>query len=133
MSRRTTELAERAFAALGRDGPEGLMPYLDPEVEWISIPDFLPDAVDYRSRDGVRRWFADIGEHFDGLGWRLDEVIGGGDSTVVCLTAAGRGRQSGIEMEVQVFSALTIRDDLVVRLESFLRRVQALEAAGLSS
>ena len=133
MSRRTTELAERAFTALGSEGPEGLLPYLDPEVDWVSIPNFLPDAADYHGRDGVSRWFANLDELFDELSWRLDEVIDGGEAAVVCCAASGRGRQSGIEMEVQVFSALTIRDDLVVRLESFLRREQALEAAGLSS
>ena len=132
MSQQNVDLAERAFAALGRDGPEGLLPYLDPGIEWISIPDFLPDAVDRVGRDGVRRWFENLSELFQELTWSLDEVVGHDGAVVIACTGRGRGRSSGIEAGMQVFLAATVRAGRVTRIESFLDREQALEAAGLS-
>jgi ketosteroid isomerase-like protein len=132
MSQENTELAEHAFAALARDGTDGLHPYLDPEIEWISIPGFLPDAVDRVGRDGVAKWFENLNELFEGLSWRLDEVVDGGDRVMVSCTGKGRGRSSGIEAEMTVFMAASVRGGCVTRIESFLSRNQALKAAGLS-
>ena len=132
MSEGNVGLAQRAFAALGRDGPAGLLPYLDPGIEWISIPGFLPDAADYLGRDGVRHWFENISELFEEISWRIDEVVDGGDRVMVSCTGKGRGRNSGIEAEMHVFMAVSVRGGMVTRLESFVSREQALEAAGLS-
>jgi ketosteroid isomerase-like protein len=132
MSQGNAELAERAFAALARDGTDGLLPYLDPGIEWLSIPGFLPDAVDHVGREGVAKWFENISELFDDLSWRLDEVVDGGDRVMVSCTGKGRGRSSGIEAEMSVFMAASMRGGRVTRIESFLSRDQALAAAGLS-
>jgi ketosteroid isomerase-like protein len=132
MSEENVQLTRRAFEALGEDGPEGLIPYLDPDIEWISIPGFLPDAVDHVGRAGVRRWFMSLSELFDEISWRLDEVVDSQERVMVSCTARARGRSSGIEVEVQIFMSASIGDGRVTRLESFLSRGQALEAAGLS-
>jgi ketosteroid isomerase-like protein len=50
---------------------------------------------------------------------------------LVALKLRASGRASGIEGEFRIFQAWTIRNGKLVRLESYLSRDEALEAAGL--
>ena len=55
-----------------------------------------------------------------------------GDEVAVSVTRhRGRGRESGIEMDFEVFYVQRGRDGKLARLEMFFSREQALEAAGL--
>jgi len=45
---------------------------------------------------------------------------------------SGRGRQSGVPIDIHFYEVWTIRDGNVRRLEYFRHRAEALEAAGLS-
>ncbi len=132
MSQANFELAREAFAALNRSGVDGLLAFLDQDVEWISIPGFLPDAQDYRGHEGVVRWFEKIGEISDDAHWEADEVIDAGKRIFVATTVRGRGRSSRAPVEISVFHAVTVAHGKVVRFESYLQREQALEAVGLS-
>jgi ketosteroid isomerase-like protein len=63
----------------------------------------------------------------------LEELIDFGDHVVVSVTRHhGRGRESGIEMDFQVFYVHRLRDGKLIRMEMFFSREQALEAANLS-
>jgi len=45
----------------------------------------------------------------------------------------GTGRGSGIPSEVMLSSVVTMRDGKAIRLETYIERDKALEAAGLSA
>jgi ketosteroid isomerase-like protein len=132
VSRETVELATAAFDALRAGGVEGLLPYCDPEIEWISIPGFLPDAVDRQGHEGVRSWFAQMEELFEDVSWEPEEFVDAGERIVVGATVAGRGRGSGIPVEARLFMVVSVRAGLAVRLESYLDRREAFAAAGLA-
>jgi ketosteroid isomerase-like protein len=104
----------------------------DPEVEWVAIPGFLPDAEDFSGHAGVRAWFAKVGEAIGRIAWQAVEIVDGGDRLFVALRLTVEGRASGIEGEFLIFQSWTIRDGRLARLESYLSRDEALEAAGLS-
>ncbi len=131
MSRENVELASKAFDALNQGGVEALLVYLDPEIEWISTPGFLPDAEDRFGHEGVRRWFEMLGELFDDVRWEAEEFIDAGDRVMVAATTTARGKGSGIPAELTLFHVFTVRDGKAVREESYRDRNQALEAAGL--
>jgi ketosteroid isomerase-like protein len=63
----------------------------------------------------------------------LDELIdAGGDTVVAAATLRGKGKQSGVEVRMHVFSIWTIRESKVVRLVGGYRdRAEVLAAAGL--
>ena len=66
--------------------------------------------------------------------FRMDlvEIIDAGDDAVVSVTRhRGRGRESGIEMDFEVFYVHRLRHGRLARLEMFFSREQALEAGGL--
>jgi ketosteroid isomerase-like protein len=61
------------------------------------------------------------------------EIIDVSDDVVISVTRhRGRGRESGIEMDFQVFYVHRFRDGRLARMEMFFSRDQAIEAVGLS-
>jgi ketosteroid isomerase-like protein len=57
-------------------------------------------------------------------------IIDAGDDVVVSVTRhRGRGRESGLEMDFEVFYVQRVRQGKLSRLEMFFSREQALEAA----
>jgi ketosteroid isomerase-like protein len=131
MSQENVELAHRGLDALNRGGVDAVIDLCDPEVEWIAIPGFLPDAEDFHGHAGVRAWFEKVGEALGETHWEVEEITDGGERLLVALKLRASGRTSGIEGEFRIFQAWTIRNRKLVRLESFLSRAEALEAAGL--
>jgi hypothetical protein len=56
----------------------------------------------------------------------------GGDQALATVDRAAKAKQTGIEMSAPLFSVITVRDGLIVRMDEFSGRAEALEAAGLS-
>jgi ketosteroid isomerase-like protein len=132
MSQENVELAQSGIAELNRGGVEAVIELCDPEVEWVAIPGFLPDAEDFNGHAGVRAWFAKVGEALGKIHWETVEVMDAGERLFVELKVRAAGRTSGIEGEFRIYQAWTIRDGKLLRLESYLTRHEALEAAELS-
>jgi ketosteroid isomerase-like protein len=132
MSRENVELAATAWKAVGERGPEAMLEYLHPKVEWRVRPD-LPDAGTYRGHDGFRALLAEFDQAFEEQHYEPLELIAlGSEAVAVPLRWWGRGRASGATVverhETWVF---TIRDRLITRVEEFATKDEALEALGL--
>jgi ketosteroid isomerase-like protein len=65
--------------------------------------------------------------------YRIDpeEVIDAGDKVVVFQREYQRGRSSGIEIVTETAAIIYLRDARIVRMQGYLDRAAALEAAGL--
>ena len=62
----------------------------------------------------------------------LDDVLHEGDDVVVVTELlSGRGRESGVEVEMRVFSAYWFENGKIRKRAAFTDRRQALEAVGL--
>jgi ketosteroid isomerase-like protein len=62
------------------------------------------------------------------------EFVDAGDRVATRLRHPGRGRGSGVELEVELYHQVaTFRDGRIVRMEYFAEWAEALEAAGLRS
>jgi ketosteroid isomerase-like protein len=131
MSQENVEIVRRAFAASLRDGLEGLMPYLDPEIEWTTTGAFL-EAATYRGHAGVRRYLGSMEEEFEDLSNQPEQLIDAGDQVFVRSRVSGRGKRSGAPVELVMHSVSWVRDSKIVRIRNYLTRAEALEAAGLS-
>ncbi|MDX6617420.1 MAG: hypothetical protein QOD60_2511 [Solirubrobacterales bacterium] len=132
MSEQDVELARRGLKALNREGVDAIVGLCDPEVEWIAIPGFLPDAEDFHGREGVRAWFGKLGETFGEVSWEAEEITDAGECLLVALKLSAVGRASGIPGEFRIFQAWKMRNGKLVRLESYLSRGDALQAAGIA-
>jgi ketosteroid isomerase-like protein len=131
MSQQNVEIARSGLEALNRDGVDAIVDLCDPEVEWIAIPGFLPDAEDFHGRAGVRAWFGKIGEAVGEVHWEAEEITDTGECLLVALKLSAIGRASGIPGEFRIFQAWKMRNGKLARLESYLSREEALQATGL--
>ena len=131
MSQQNVEIARSGLEALNRDGVDAIVDLCDPEVEWIAIPGFLPDAEDFHGRAGVRAWFGKIGETVGEVHWEAEEITDTGECLLVALKLSAIGRASGIPGEFRIFQAWKMRNGKLARLESYLSREEALQATGL--
>jgi ketosteroid isomerase-like protein len=61
----------------------------------------------------------------------LYDLVDGADRVVAAMRWSGTGRLSGVRSEQEVFNVYTLHDGLIVRVQSFLDREQALTAADL--
>ena len=104
------------------------------ECEWVT----LGALETFRGRDACRegwRWFS---EAFPGVQLELHEYIDAPGGRFVCLHSfEGEGATSGIRTAelgpgVPIQCVYTIRHGMIIRIETFTSKAEALEAAGLS-
>jgi hypothetical protein len=80
----------------------------------------------------VRRFFRDWLEAFEDYQAKAERFIEAGNKVVVGYRVTGRGKESGIEVEMPRWNVYAIENHLVTGVEIFGTETEALEAAGLS-
>jgi ketosteroid isomerase-like protein len=103
---------------------------MDPAVE-IHDHD-LPDAGFYEGHDGFLRWLAAWEAAWENFSLVPKEYIDGGETVVVVANMTATGRGSGITIEREDALVYRFREGLIVRVDYFNNRPEALQAAGLS-
>ena len=90
------------------------------------------DGRDYRGPEGFMQWLEDWSAAWEE--WSLDpeEYIDGDDRVIVVAKMHARGRGSGVEVDRQVALLFELRDGLIVRIDYFNNKSEALAAAGLA-
>jgi len=139
VSRENVEIVRGAYAIFGDlgaarrgDYDEELPAYFSEDAELVPPP-IYPDVESvYVGIEGWRRWLAQIDEVFDDWGFEPEEFIDAGSRVIVLVRTSGTAKQSGAAVTIPAAHVLTLRDARIVRLEVFLDRREALEAAGLS-
>jgi uncharacterized protein len=131
MSQENVEVVRRANRFWIERDFSRISELLDPEVVIdLSRNIFNPDV--YRGYEGVKRYVEAVDEMWDGFEASIEEVIDAGDTVVTATRLSGVGRGSGVQVEMQMFQVVTLRDGRVLRVTGGYRdRGEALEAAGL--
>lgn len=116
-----------------RDRWEGLVPYLDAEVVWDTSHFHNWPESTYWGLKGVERFLTEWLDVWDDYEVGVDEILAAPDGRVVVLSRQrGKGRLSGLDMEMQSGQINTVRDDKITRVDNYEDPAEALEAAGLS-
>ena len=126
MSQENVEIVRRSLEAYRRGDLDAALAHVHPEIVWSPYEEAPMRGVD-AVRTYLRRWEGEWEE----LETTPEDFIDAGDQVVAVIHFRGRGRGSGIEVEARSYSVYTLRDDKTVRMEEFIEREQALEAAGL--
>ncbi len=132
MSQKNVDLVRAALDAFQRHDVEGMLAYMDPEIEFRSAIVGGAEGNVYRGHDGWRRWYADSSESFEGLNNQWDDFRDLGDRVVALGFVRARGRESGVQLDSEIGFVFTLRDGKAVAAAGFLSQAAALEAAGLS-
>jgi ketosteroid isomerase-like protein len=92
---------------------------------------FNPDT--YQGYAGVRRFASVVEDVWDEISGVPTELIDAGDNVVAAVTMHATGKQSGVDVTMDILNVFTLRDRRILRVVGGYRdRAEALEAAGLS-
>jgi ketosteroid isomerase-like protein len=137
MSEENVEIVRLAYdyVSTDRDAASVLEIY-DPEVEWdvsqAPARHLLGEPYVFRGHDGLKNFFQTWYEAWAEVKPDLEELRDLGDQVIAIETTRGRGRTSGLDVELPHASVWTVRKGKITRVQWFATREEALEAAGLS-
>ena len=132
MSQEWVDLVRLGFEAVQRGDLAVFDGMTTPDLVLVQPPE-VPDAKTYEGPDAIAESMEDWPKQWEDFRMDLIEILDAGDEVAVSVTRhRGRGRESGIEMDFEVFYVQRGRDGKLARMEMFFKREQAIEAAGLS-
>ena len=131
MSQENVEIVRRSLDAYQREGLDGYLRYLDPEVEWSTTGAWVEGAT-YRGHEGVRRYLGAFDAEFDDLRVEPLELVDAGEQVISSVRFSGRGKASGAPVEHTLISVGWLRHGMAYRIRNYPDMAAALEAAGLS-
>ena len=131
MSPANVELVRRVYEGIARGDVVSVLAAYDPDVEMDfsrSGPGALISGV-YRGHDGLREANREWYELWEDLRFEDYELTDLGDQVLVSVMVRGRGRASGVDVEMPLHGVWTIAGGRVVRTVWFATRDAAQEAA----
>ena len=136
MSQENVEAVRRLYEAFNRGGVDAAISegVWSPELVWDATPTGIPGLGVYRGHEEVKSFFEnDWFKAFPFEDWEVevDELIDLGDQVISMCRQRGRGATSGASTELFLAQVGTWRDGQCVRVDNYLDREKALEAAGL--
>ena len=122
-------MARRAYAAFNHTGVEGILGYLDPEIEWRMWEEFARGSRSFHGHEGVREVLSIFTENYDEFSADPTDFIDCGDSVVVAVRLTGVAKGSGEAQHFDLFHLWKVRDGLAVCLDVYGTRDEALAGA----
>jgi ketosteroid isomerase-like protein len=133
MSQENVEVVREAFESFVGGDREKRAQLVDPEVEFHGTVGGLEEGRIAHGLSEADQAFEDEDmEAWEERRLEAEEFIDAGDNVVVLLHEYRRGRGSGIELETETAVVVAVSGGRVVRIQGYMDRDAALEAAGLS-
>jgi ketosteroid isomerase-like protein len=130
MSQENVEIVRRSTDAFNRGDRDAALADYAPKAEWHTTGRFTDEGV-YHGREGLERLWAETHEDME-MSLSISDIYAvGEDKVFVATAAASMGRRSKARYEQPMWFVHTLRDGLIVRVETYTDSAQALEAAGL--
>jgi ketosteroid isomerase-like protein len=137
VSKENLEVVRRLYDAVGRHDEATVLALYDPEVEFDSSRHPFASLIGgrrvFRGHEGVRSFFRERSEALGNVEDAYEELIDAGDNVVLIGSVRGRGRASGIDVELgRVAGVFAIREARIVRVVWLPTREEALKTVGLA-
>ena len=133
MSEENVRVVREGFESFMRGDWETTTRLIDPEVEFHGTVGGLEEGrVTHGLREFLESFEADDMEAWEERRLEAEEFIDAGDLVVVLLHEYRRGKGSGIELEIDTALVCALEDGRVARIQGYMDRDAAQEAAGLS-
>ena len=118
----------RAYDAFARGDLETLRTFLGPDIEWRTTPE-VPFMGNYSGLDEFLRGMDEWTSAFDEVTTEVEEMIDAGENVIVHHRMRGRGRDSGVAVDLVLFQVVAVRDGQLTRMHDYGTRDEALQAA----
>jgi len=118
MTQHDLEAVRRAWDAWEAGDMAALFEFYAPDVEWDMTGSWVADMGVYAGHDGIRSFFRQFREPFEDYWAHAEEFVDLGDRVVVRVRQGGRGKGSGVDIEMPSYwQVYTLRDGKAVRVE----------------
>jgi len=131
MSQKNVDVVRRAWEASQRHDNEEALALYDPTIEIDTTSRGELDAGAYRGLEGVQDFFRNWLSSFGDFRSEVEEWIDAGDQVIAIVHSYGRGRRSGVPVDMREAHLWTVLNGKLKRLQVFGTKAEALEAAGL--
>jgi len=130
MSQENVEVVRAMIDAFNRRNFEASAAFFAEDASWRGGP-AAPGGGVYYGSDEIARGFGRSLGAWEEFQVETEEVIDAGDHVVLCVRMRGKGRESGLSVELHPALVCEVRDGRVVAGRGFRERAEALEAVGL--
>ena len=103
---------------------------MHPDIEWRPFEDNHTPSHGIEGAMRIRNGWLDA---WDEMQIHIEQVVEEGDSVVVSLHVTGKGKSSGVEVDVRLHLLFRIREEKIAYIFEHTERAAALEAAGSSA
>jgi ketosteroid isomerase-like protein len=131
MSHFQREALRARYKATSKENLGAVFADVHPDFE-LKTAERVPGAGIYRGAEAATKFFEDLVEPFEDVGYEPQRFFERGDKIVVFLIVRFKPRGTSAVVENQIGALWTIRDGKPVRCEMYPQREQALVAAGMS-
>jgi ketosteroid isomerase-like protein len=131
MSEENMDMVRRAYEGTNRRDFSYLPSLIDADCE-LRLPSQFPGTQTARGPVGFLRALMEVEEAFQDIRYEPQEFLDDGDLVLATVRTTGHARHTGLPIELSLYWLYTFRTEMIVRMEVFLDRTEALEAAELS-
>jgi|SRR3954451_22296224 ketosteroid isomerase-like protein len=133
MSEENVEIVRNAIAAFDRGDIEGVLRLCDENIVITQPPELPGVSPEQHGHRGVIEALAIWPEQWDDYRIEILRIAAApGDKVFVTQRTRGRGKLSGVEVDMDFSFVFTVHDAKIGEWRLFVQEDQALEAAGLS-
>lgn len=132
MSDRNVEIVRQLYESVNQRHWDRMAELLDPDVAQYGTVGGLGEGNVVRGISEIRQMYEKGNEAWDQQRIEPEKLIDAGERVVVFQLEYQRGKSSGVELVVETAVVLDLRDGRVVRIQGYMDRATALQAAGLS-
>jgi ketosteroid isomerase-like protein len=133
MSQENVEIVRRVWDAAERRDTRAIFALYDPSIVWESHAlGPMERGGHYHGHEGVRRFFRDWLEAFENYQAKAETFVEAGKKVIVRYRVTGRGKASGVEVEMLRWNVYALANNLVTGIEVFATEAEAFESVGLS-
>jgi ketosteroid isomerase-like protein len=132
MSQENVEIVRRCWVELEQDPPRVSLELFDEDVV-IQNPPEMPMPGPFHGHAGVQVWVNEIWDVLSDLHHEIEDILEGpdGDTVVSVQRTQAHMRHTGIPVDVPWAAVWTFRAGKIFRAHGYMRKAEALEAAGL--
>jgi len=131
MSRENVDVVRKVYAAWTEGNLDALLQVCDPEVELLTSGSFPDLAPSYRGHRGVEEFWEATRAPWDWFQPDVKRMVEGENCAAVAVTVRARGKDSGVNTDMEQNHAMRFRDGRAVMVSFHASFEHALEAVGL--
>jgi len=131
VSQENVEITRRANDAFNRRDVDAFMECVTSDIEFTAAMSGTVAGGSLSGREGIEALFADIRDTWEDHRMVIEVIRDLGDRVVGLGRLEGRGRGSGVSVDVPLAIVSDFRDGKVWRSRTYLDHGEALRAAGL--